>query len=168
MITKEEIFPLVNEEGDVIGQATRSQCHDGSKKLHPVIHLHIFNSRGELFLQKRAQTKDIQPGKWDTAVGGHIDWGETVEEALFREAYEELGIKDFSPSLTRSYLFESSIERELVYSFQTIYEGPFHISTQELDDARFWTHQEIQDNLSTGIFTPNFVNEYTHLLSHTS
>ena len=68
-----EWFPLVNEEGETIGKATRKECHSGSKLLHPVIHLHIFNKDGDLYLQKRSMNKDIQPGKWDTAVGGHID-----------------------------------------------------------------------------------------------
>ena len=76
-----EWFPLVNEEGETIGKATRKECHSGSKLLHPVIHLHIFNKDGDLYLQKRSMNKDIQPGKWDTAVGGHIDYGESVEEA---------------------------------------------------------------------------------------
>jgi len=71
-----EWFPLVNEEGETIGKATRKECHSGSKLLHPVIHLHIFNKDGDLYLQKRSMNKDIQPGKWDTAVGGHIDYGE--------------------------------------------------------------------------------------------
>ena len=70
-----ERFPIVDEEGKVIGAATRGECHNGSRLLHPVVHLHVFNSRGEVFLQKRPEWKDIQPGKWDTAVGGHIDEG---------------------------------------------------------------------------------------------
>lgn len=64
-----EWFPLVNEEGETIGKATRKECHSGRKLLHPVIHLHIFNKDGDLYLQKRSMNKDIQPGKWDTAVG---------------------------------------------------------------------------------------------------
>ena len=83
-----EIFPIVDSCGHTIGQATRGECHNGSKLLHPVVHLHVFNSRGELYLQKRALDKDIQPGKWDTAVGGHIDYGEGVTDALHREARE--------------------------------------------------------------------------------
>ena len=80
-----EMFPVVDEEGNIIGAATRGECHNGSKLLHPVVHLHVFNSRGELYLQKRPEWKDIQPGKWDTAVGGHVDLGESVEQALQRD-----------------------------------------------------------------------------------
>ena len=90
----QEMFPIVDEQGNITGAATRGECHSGSKLLHPVVHLHVFNTQGDIYLQKRPEWKDIQPGKWDTAVGGHIDLGESVEIALKREAREELGITD--------------------------------------------------------------------------
>ena len=160
---KTEWFPLVNEKGETIGKATRQECHSGSKLLHPVIHLHIFNKKGDLYLQKRSMTKYIQPGKWDTAVGGHIDFGETVKEALKREVFEEIGVTDYIPEFVTSYIFESNIEKELVYTFKTVYEGPFKIDPVELDDGRFWSKQEILDNLDKGVFTPNFEKEYRRL-----
>ena len=121
MDNQQEIFPIVDESGEVIGSATRGECHSGSRLLHPVVHLHVFNSKGELYLQKRPDWKDIQPGKWDTSVGGHIDYGETPEEALLREVHEELGITDFIPELVDKYVFESNRERELVYVNKTIF-----------------------------------------------
>ena len=113
---EQEIFPIVDETGRVVGKATRGECHSGSKLLHPVVHLHVFNAQGDVYLQKRPEWKDIQPGKWDTAVGGHIDYGETPEKALRREVREELGITDFEPEFVGKYVFESQRERELVLS----------------------------------------------------
>jgi isopentenyl-diphosphate delta-isomerase type 1 len=159
-----EIFPLVNENGEVTGSASRAECHSGSKLLHPVIHLHIFNDRGELLLQKRSMNKDIQPGRWDTSVGGHVDFGETVEQALLREAREELGICGFEPVFIRSYVFESDIERELVYSYKTVFNGPFNFDTEEIDEIKFFSINEIQKLIGKDFFTPNFENEICKIL----
>lgn len=155
---QEEMFPIVDEDGNITGAATRGECHGGSKLLHPVVHLHVFNSRGELYLQRRPAWKDIQPGKWDTAVGGHVDLGECVADALKREVSEELGIVDFQPELLTQYVFESERERELVFVHKTIYDGEITPSA-ELDGGRFWIIDEIRENLGKGIFTPNFENE---------
>jgi isopentenyldiphosphate isomerase len=156
----QEIFPIVDEEGRVIGSATRGECHNGSKLLHPVVHLHVFNSKGELYLQKRPEWKDIQPGKWDTAVGGHIDYGETPEEALKREVREELGMTDFTPEHLGHYVFESKRERELVYIHKTVYDGPIAPSREELAGGRFWTIDEIKNAIGKSILTPNFESEF--------
>lgn len=92
-----EMLPVVNEQGEVTGKTTRKEAHGKLRPLHPVVHLHVFNSRGELYLQKRPQWKDVQPGKWDTATGGHVGYGESIENALMREVAEELGITGFAP-----------------------------------------------------------------------
>lgn len=160
----EEIFPLVDENGAVIGSATRGECHGGSKLLHPVVHLHVFDLDGRLYLQRRPMWKDIQPGKWDTAVGGHVDFGESVEEALYREAREELGITDFSPVFMKSYVFESDRERELVNAFKTVVSYGV-MPSDELDGGRFWTILEIHANIGKGIFTPNFEREFLEVIN---
>lgn len=155
-----EWFPLVDEEGNTIGKATRSECHSGSMLLHPVVHLHIFNQQGDLYLQKRSLSKDIQPGKWDTAVGGHVDYGEDVLDALRREVREELGVTNFEPTLVKRYVFQSNREKELVNTYKTVYEGPFTVDPVELDDGRFWPIEEIKANLGKDVFTPNFEKEF--------
>jgi isopentenyldiphosphate isomerase len=155
----EEMLPLVDEEGNIIGAATRGECHGGTKPLHPVVHLHVFNSAGELYLQLRPEWKDIQPGKWDTAVGGHVDLGESVEMALQREVREELGITEFQSEKVTHYVFESARERELVFVHRTTYDGVVTPS-EELAGGRFWSLQEIRDAIGKGVFTPNFESEF--------
>ena len=160
---QEEIFPIVNQEGEVIGSATREECHAQTFVLHPVVHLHIFNSAGELYLQKRVITKKIQPGKWDTAVGGHVDYGEQIEEALLRETCEELGVTNFTPKFLMKYIFRSSVESELVYVYQCTYDGTFSPDPSEVETGRFWTLSEIKSNIGKNIFTPNFESEIEKL-----
>lgn len=163
--SKVEWFPVVDEEGRVIGKAPRSVCHDGkSKLLHPVVHLHLFNGEGKIFLQKRSANKDIQPGKWDTSVGGHIAPGETLEDALSREAGEELGLRHFEPQFINKYVWESSREKELVFSFVTFSGQLPVIDRNEIDEGKFWTIDEVRRNIGKKIFTPNFEHEFNHLI----
>lgn len=160
----EEYFPLVDESGKLIGKATRKDCHSGTFWLHPVVHLHVFNSAGQLYLQKRSMTKDVQPGKWDTSVGGHIDYGETVDEALRREVCEELGITDFKPHALFVYKHTSKVESELVNVFSTVYDGPVTFDPVEISEGHFWTIDEIKQALGKDIFTPNFEVEFPKVL----
>ncbi len=159
-----EYFPLVDEEGNLTGMATRTECHSGTFLLHPVVHLHVFNSEGKLYLQKRAMDKDIQPGKWDTSVGGHVDYGETIEVALRREVGEELGITDFEPVFIRRYKFVSTREAELVHCFYTVYDGKILPDPVEIMEGKFWSRDEIVEHIGKKIFTPNFENEYQSLI----
>lgn len=163
-LKKEEWLPVVNEKGEVTGSAPRSICHNGSKLLHPVVHLHIVNAKNELFLQKRSMKKDLLPGMWDTAVGGHIGVNEKVEDALKRETFEELGVTDFDVKFIGSYLWESSREKELVFSFLCLRYNEIRIDHDEVDEGRFWSVSEIESNLSSSLFTPNFLHEFEHNL----
>ena len=160
----QEMFPVVDEQGNITGAATRGECHSGSRLLHPVVHLHIFNTKGELYLQKRPEWKDIQPGKWDTAVGGHIGVNEKVEDALKRETFEELGITDFEAHFLGNYVWESPRERELVFSFLCTRYNHIHIDNDEVDEGRFWTLQELAEGMEKNKLTPNLVHEYRLLL----
>ncbi len=156
----EEWLPLVDEEGKVTGKAPRSVCHQNKKLLHPVVHVHFFNESGAVFLQKRPENKRVQPGKWDTAVGGHISDGETLEQGLEKEVQEEIGITKANYQFVKKYVWESDVERELVYLFFAKTEQQIIINKNELADGRFWSVNEINKNMGKGVFTPNFEEEF--------
>lgn len=165
---KRELLPLVNSDGHTIGCATRGYCHGGAKPLHPVVHLHITDGAGHILLQKRSLTKDIQPGRWDTAVGGHVDMGEPVIDALTRECAEELGLRDFAPMPITTYEFESDRERELVNVFAIRCTPGTLVLTpdpDEIDRVQWWSYDEIDAATGTGTLTPNFEQEF-NLIRH--
>ncbi|TKG96940.1 NUDIX domain-containing protein [Puteibacter caeruleilacunae] len=162
-LMKEEWLPIVDEKGQVTGKAPRSICHKGDQILHPVVHLHVINSHKHIFLQKRPEDKLVQPGKWDTAVGGHISLGETLEESLKREAWEEIGLQNFNARLMSNYRWDTEVESELVYLFVTYDYKGINLHSDEVQEGKFWSPKQIKENLGKGIFTPNFEKEFAML-----
>jgi len=160
----EEWLPLVDEEGKITGKAPRSECHKDKNLLHPVVHVHIFNDKKELYLQKRPANKLVQPNKWDTSVGGHVSADESLETSLQREIVEETGINNLECKLLTKYVWESEIERELVYIFIANYNNEINFTNEEIADGRFWKLNEIKQNLNKNIFTPNFEYEFKKAL----
>ena len=165
----QERFPIVDENGLVKGAASRGECHGGSMLLHPVVHLHVLDADGRLYLQKRSMKKDIAPGKWDTSVGGHVDYGESLADAVVREAREELGLHIVADDcrFLFQYIWQSSRERELVTTFCIVADAnvipqPDH---DEVDEGRYFTLSELQSLLGTQFFTSQFEEqELPHLL----
>jgi len=157
-----EILDLLNEMGEVIGQVSRSDVHGNPLLRHRAVHILVRNHEGEIFLQKRAPGKLIQPGKWDSSCGGHIPAGESWENGALRELEEELGLK--LPDSTflifsHEYWWVTGIESELVRTYLTISEGPFTLESQEISDGRFWTTSELQSSAGKDILTPNLEEE---------
>ena len=160
-----EFFPVIEPTGVVVGRSTREYCHSGAKPLHPVVHIHIIDRYSRVYLQKRSIKKDIQPGKWDTSVGGHVSYGESILEAVYREASEELGLVEFNPIHIETYQFESSVEKEMVNVFAAIGTYDLHPDLDEVDEGRWWDLRDIDAGIGKGVFTPNFESEFQMIRS---
>ena len=130
--------------------------------MHGVVHVLVFNSDGKLLLQKRSMTKVIQPGKWDTSIGGHIHHRETLGEALYREAEEELGIRNADFEKMYDYIMESDVEKEFVTTFRCTWDSPIDFQKSEIDEVRFFSPEQIEQLLGTGFFSPNFEEEWKY------
>jgi isopentenyl-diphosphate delta-isomerase type 1 len=159
----EELFDLVDETGRVVGRASRAACHRDPRLLHRAVHVFVFNARGEVFLQRRSRAKDIQPGRWDTSVGGHVAQGETPEEAVQREMAEELGLRDLQPLLLHEYIWRSPVESELVRTYRCSHEGPFSLQQEEIEEGRFFTTAELRGAAGRDLLTPNLEHELSLL-----
>lgn len=164
MESPEELFDIVDAEDKVIGQAPRSRCHGDPTLVHRVAHVLVFDRAGRLLLQKRSGTKDVQPGKWDTSVGGHLDPGEDYLSAAVREMREELGVSDIPLTFLYRYPLRNEVESENVATYLACHAGPFAFCPREIDAVRFWTPEEIAGAFGRGILTPNFEEEWGYWL----
>jgi isopentenyldiphosphate isomerase len=164
MSDSSEPFDLyATEEYRVIGRATRGECHGNPALVHAVARVHVRDCEGRILLQLRSASKDIQPGRWDTSVGGHLLPGEEPEAAARREMMEELGVAPGTLVFLHRFLWRTAVESEWVTTYSTVHAGPFSPDPGEIADLRFWTRAEIAAALGTGQFTPAFEDEFRRL-----
>ncbi len=156
----EELFDIVDDQDRVIGQAPRSACHGNPALIHRVAHVLVFNSTGQILLQKRSRFKDVQPGRWDTSVGGHLDPGEDYLSGALREMAEELNIINQPLEVLYSYRHRNDFESENVTSFYLCYDGSVRFDPNEIEEVAFYSVEEIAQMLGSGTLTPNFEHEW--------
>jgi isopentenyl-diphosphate delta-isomerase type 1 len=145
----EEIFDVVNERDERIGQRPRSEVHRLGLR-HRAVHVLVFNRHGELFLQKRSLTKDCFPGTWDSSASGHLDCGEAYESCAIREVREELGLE---LSEVPETLFKLPATAETGWEFVWVYrcnaEGPFRLHPEEIERGEWCTTDRLEEWLRT-------------------
>jgi len=161
-----EILEIVNEKGEVLDQAPRDAIHGNNSLLHRVVHVVVRNGSGDILLQKRSASKDVAPGRWDTSVGGHVALGETLGEALQREAQEEIGVACEKAVFMYTYIHRNAYESEIVSTYGCLYEGPFTLNKEEIDEIRFWSLEEIKNSLGKDILSDNFEDEFKRTLQY--
>jgi len=159
MAVTEDIFDIVNERDEVIGRAPRSEAH-ALGLLHRAVHVLVFNSRGEIFLQKRSMKKDRQPGVWDSSCSGHVDSGEDYDQTAIRELGEEIGLK-LSVAPERLFKIDACAETdaEFVWVYRCQSNGPFQLDPDEIDAGDWFAPERVSRWIheKPGEFAPAFV-----------
>jgi 16S rRNA (adenine1518-N6/adenine1519-N6)-dimethyltransferase len=152
-----ELFAVVDEKDQVTGAATRSEVH-GNNLLHRAVHIFIFNSGGEVLLQKRSRWKDRHPDLWDSSAAGHVGAGEEYDATAARELEEELGIR---ASLIRVAKLEAAPNtgHEFIWLYRGEHNGPFSLAPAEIAGVQFFPAAAITDWIERrpGDFAPGFV-----------
>lgn len=162
----EELLDVYDKLGNHAGCYPRRECHGNPALIHRVVHVVVFDRElKHILLQKRSKNKTIQPGKWDTAVGGHVNAGEELSAAACRELREELGID--SPL---EFFFEDKIRNEIesedVFVYKTVSDGPFDYQREEIDAVEFFDLRKFADPTCRcrEDFTPNLQKELALIL----
>lgn len=139
----EEYFDVVNERDEVVDRQPRNVVHQRGLK-HRATHVLVFNSRGEVFLQKRSMKKDRQPGVWDSSASGHVDSGEDYDTAAVRELREEIGLKATQP-LERLFKFNAceATDGEFVWVYRCHHDGPFDLNPDEIDSGGWFAPEKV-------------------------
>ena len=138
-----EWLPVVNENGEIIGKATRKECHRNPNLMYPVVRMHLINKSKQILLQKRSLKSDIEAGKWDAAVAGHIHYGEDVEHAVMREAQEEINFKPEFLDLLEKRIFRAATSTALMFIFITQTEQQITPNKKEVEDVSFFTFDQV-------------------------
>jgi isopentenyl-diphosphate Delta-isomerase len=138
-----EIFDVVNERDEVIGQQERGAVHRLGL-MHRSVHVLVFDAAGQVFLQKRSMIKDRQPGLWDSSTSGHVDAGEDYDACAVRELREEIGLQ-LSAAPQRLFKFPACAEtdQEHVWVYRCEAEGPFRLHPEEIERGGWFTPAEV-------------------------
>jgi isopentenyldiphosphate isomerase len=142
--TSQELLDVVDENDRVTGVKTRGEIH-ALGLMHRAVHILVFNSSAELFIQKRSMSKDNNPGLWDSSAAGHVDSGEDYYECAIRELGEELGISVSAPLEQLFRLPASPItDMEHCIAYRCINDGPFELEAEEIDEGA-WISSSVMD-----------------------
>lgn len=160
-----EMFGIVDENDAVIGARPRDEVHARDLR-HRAIHVQLFNSAGEVFLQKRSIWKDRSPGKWDSSTAGHVDAGETYEQAARRELMEEIAVE--AGALTPICKLGCGPETgwEFLQIYRAEHEGPFRFAALEVEGGVFLPVLQVREWLARRPqdFTPVFRMAFPQVL----
>ena len=154
-----EILEVVNERDEVIGREPRSEVHRRGLR-HRAVHVLVFNTRGELFLQKRSLGKDTFPGAWDSSASGHLDAGEDYDACAVRELREEIGLGLAQPPERLFKLAASAATgQEFVWVYRCHAEGPFTLHPDEIERGDWFTPTDVARwiRAKPDDFAPEFV-----------
>jgi len=139
----EELFDVVNERDEVIGQAPRREVHRRGLR-HRAVHVMIFDRRGRVFLQKRSARKDCHPNRWDSSASGHLRVGEDYDAAARREVTEELGVRlDRPPERLFRLDAGAATGQEFVWVYRAAHDGPFALCVEEISGGGWFAPAEV-------------------------
>jgi len=156
----DEYFEIYDAENRPCGRAPRRDCHGNPALRHRASQVMVFHPEdGRMLLQRRSRAKDIQPGRWDTAVGGHLQLGEEYPAAARREMAEELGVEPDALEFVMDLAIRNEIESEDLRVFKCRHAGPFRFQASEIDELRWFTRDELCDPRWRAEFTPNLLRE---------
>jgi len=154
MDAADELVTIVDKENAQVGVVPRREMRSGRLR-HRATYILVFNAKGELFVQRRTQTKDVFPGYYEIAAGGVVLAGESYEEGAVRELEEELGIRETPLTSLFDFYYEDEYIRLWGRAFYCEYDGELVLQEEEVESGEFMRVDEVFPLATTEQFTPD-------------
>lgn len=149
-----ELIEIVDRDGNFTGQImNKEEAHD-KNLLYNEVAVFIINDKREVLLQKRSATKRFSPNKWSLCAG-HVDAGESLEDAALRELKEEVGIditaSDLVPFAERNFSIKDSNSHVTYFYYikSNLNERDFIIQKEELSEVKWFSIDKIVDMIKS-------------------
>lgn len=157
MGSADELVDVVDEQDRVLRVVTRREMR-AQRLRHRTVFIAVVNSAGDVLVHRRADHKDVWPGRWDLAAGGVLASGEGYDHGAVRELAEELGIVDVALQRLGKGGYEDTDVAELATVYRAQWDGPVHFADGEVAEARWMTLEEVQRGASGSlVFVPDSV-----------
>lgn len=159
-LIREEWWPIVTDQGKIIGSIQHlTSLNDDNKYMHPIVRVFLID-KGMILLQKKSDDSLLYPGLWDTAISNHVKMGETIEQCIDRTSEERYSLNNFKYMYLSNYTLELAKEHHYAFLFVSCQQTEFKLNPTFTAQLKWWTQQQIEEELETGIFTDNFKVEY--------
>lgn len=159
-LIREEWWPIVNTQGKIIGSIQQmTSLNDEKKYMHPVVRV-LFIDKSMVLLRKCDSDDPDFPGLWDTTVSGHVQMDETIERCVEQIAADKFSLENFKYMYLSNYTIECKREKQYAFLFVSCQQVEYDLSPTFSEQTKWWTQKQIEDNLTSGIFTENFVTEF--------
>lgn len=156
----EEWIPIVNNQGKIVGSIQQNQSlNDDKKYRHPVIRI-LFVDKGMILLHKKPDEHNASNDLWDSTISAHVVMEESIEQCVARTVKKKLEIEDFKYMFLSNYTVDCKDEIQYSFLFISCMISEFKLSERFVEQAKWWTQSQIEQNLTSGIFTESFKTEY--------
>ena len=140
---------MVDKNDNVIDKAPKDDIYKKSL-CHRIVHILIFNDEGKMILQKRSDQVPFCPAHWSTAVGGHVQTGETYQTAALREYQEELGVKSNLKFIGKDFYSAPNTPNKFLAIFKTQFNGPFNPDPKVVSEVKAFDMEDVKKMIKGG------------------